>query len=159
MAAATFETGLSVLRDCVFRDCPGDAVLMQERVNISESPEPPPVLMMHGCKLINNVLGINFCCGSGLLVSNEFVGNASQGMVVTYVATNKTLTFVGNKFSNKGMGLSRSDLTVMGRTLYNDSIVVRDDNVFSVEPIILSDAFTSSFRKSAIEYCSKMGMR
>jgi hypothetical protein len=148
-AAVMIETGEVVMRDCVVSDCPGDAIVMQERVNIAESPEPPAHLIMSGCSLERNLKGVGFYFGSGTFSKNTISNNAEIGMIVTHIAKDRKLIMGGNIFANNGtppLAVVIGDLVVRGRTLYNQSMMVKPDNVFQVAPLILSDAASAAMR-------------
>jgi tetratricopeptide (TPR) repeat protein len=84
-AAIHLECGQTLLKDCVISNCPGDGIVLQDRINVTDCPEPPPQLVMQSCTLEANVSGCNMYAGYGTFSKNMFQNNASIGLLVTKV--------------------------------------------------------------------------
>ena len=149
------------MTDCTIRDCPDDGVVLQERVNIQQSPEPPPLLIMSNCTIAGNANGSNVYFGSGMLRDNVINSNANIGLFVTRITPSKRLLLSGNKVYNNGLPSDPvgRDIVVQGRTLFDKCVILKDNNELSRPAYILSDAQTAIVTEETLAECRNSHLR
>lgn len=156
-AAIMLETGQAILTECEIRNCPGDAIVLQEQVN-SEHQEPDPQLIMRKCIIEKNNCGVGFHHGYGVIAENKFSFNALLGIMVHQLSNNQKIVMIGNTFQKNGVE-KPSDFVVQGRTLFDHGVVLKDDNVFDVAPIVLTDRYAAAVESLVRQHVYGNGMR
>jgi hypothetical protein len=136
------ETGTACLRDCTVKDCNADAVLLQQAVG---RDDPPPVLLMEGCRLERNHSGCSIHVGSGVISRNTIRSHVGHGVLIRHVSRGKKIFVRGNTLDGNGNGCGQ-DVIIQGKTLFQESIVFESSN--SCSALVMSDASAANFEAS-----------
>lgn len=156
-SAILIETGQAIITESEIRNCPGDAVVVQQ-VTGEQIEELDPQVIMKKCIIEHNKCGLCFYHGYGIISESKFNFNALNGLAVHALSANRKLVVTGNTFLRNGVE-TKVDFLVQGKTLFDNAVVLRNDNDFSVAPYIVPDMLASAARDFALQKLHREGMR
>lgn len=145
LATVAVETGTVILRDCHFKEIPGDGVVVQASPQ-GTSKETDPVVYIQDCDFHKGRSGIVLHYGSGLLLNNKIRVMSMYAIYARNLVTDKKLTIRGNQCARNSMG----DILICGETMFRANVAYEQATgsaIMQVAPDSMVNAIMSNMQR------------